>query len=423
MEEKEEKGFLPALLERKEAKAAELMAAVEASGEIAEVRALGENLKEVTRDAEDIRAQLAAAPAAPAVETRALSLSGVYGPGGGPGRAATLGEHFIEEVRDALPAALNGRNWSLTASEYATRAATDTHTAGPWAAPLLSDVDREFVREYRRPLVDDLFGSGVITGTMLTYFVEGDQEGAPGTWAEGETKEQVHFTDPEPVTEALKTIAGWVSISKPMFEDLPYVVSEINTRLLYALALKREQQLMDGDGTGNNLKGLLRRDGLLEEYAGWAGDWADALYRAVARVQEETGYSADGVIINPADYQRLRLSKDANGQYFGGGLFGGAYGTSGLAWEPPIWGLRTVVSAAVPAGTAVVGAFAQCATVYSKGGVSVTSTDSHAENFVKNVVVVLAEERLAFAVRVPKAFCKVELNPMEAPHAGAGADG
>jgi hypothetical protein len=83
----------------------------------------------------------------------------------------------------------------------------------------------------------------------------------------------------------------------------------------------------------------------------------DLIFKAITAVQEVTGFAADGIVINPADYQAIRLSKDSNGQYFGGGFFAGQYGNGGIMQNPSLWGLRTVVSASIPKGTVVVGAF------------------------------------------------------------------
>ena len=154
---------------------------------------------------------------------------------------------------------------------------------------------------------------------------------------------------------------------------------------------------------------LLNRSGIQTETVSAAGDEADALFRAITKVSTATGLTADGILISPADYQKLRLSKDSNGQYFGGGFFSGQYGQGGVQEQPPLWGLRTVVSPAVSVGTAVVGAFTQGATVYRKGGVRVESTNSHASDFTSNLVTIRAEERLALAVRKPAAFVKVTL--------------
>ena len=138
---------------------------------------------------------------------------------------------------------------------------------------------------------------------------------------------------------------------------------------------------------------------------------ADVLFRATTAIETASGFPADGIVINPSDYQSLRLAKDANNQYFGGGFFTGQYGNGGILEKPPVWGLRTVVTPAVAAGTALVANFSQAATLYRKGGVRVESTNSHSDDFTNNLVTTRAEARLALAVRRPLAFAKVTLTP------------
>jgi HK97 family phage major capsid protein len=196
-----------------------------------------------------------------------------------------------------------------------------------------------------------------------------------------------------------------------MLDDLPYLVSEINSRLLYDLGLFEEDQLLNGNGTSPNLRGLLQRSGIQTETGAAGGaDNLDAIFRAATKVQTATGLNADGIVIHPTDYQVFRLKKDGNQQYYAGGPFTGAYGNSGgVPIQPALWGLPTVVTAAIAAGTVLVGAFGQSTTVYRKGGVTVSSTNSNVNDFEKNLVTVRAEERLALAVRVPAALVKVTL--------------
>jgi len=316
----------------------------------------------------------------------------------------SLGQWFVKHAGMRL----KDRTPGLTVATPAFKAASDTQTEG-WAGALLQTVEKELVTGYRRPLVSDLFSTGSISGTSITYYVEGAREGNVGTVGEAALKPQLHYADPTPVTETVKEIAGWISLSELMLDDLDFVVSEINNRLLYDLALAEEQQLLNGDGSGTNLTGLLERDGV-QTLAATSATLADSLFAARTNVQLATGLAADGILINPADYQTLRLAKDGNGQYFGGGYFGGQYGQGGLVEEPPIWGLRTVVSPAVAQGTVIAGAFKQGATVYRKGGINVLSTNSNADDFVKDKVTIRATERLAFVVRRPSAFVNITIS-------------
>ncbi|MDN6233897.1 MAG: phage major capsid protein, partial [Bifidobacterium crudilactis] len=196
-----------------------------------------------------------------------------------------------------------------------------------------------------------------------------------------------------------------------MAEDADYVVSEINSTALYDLQLREELALLSGDGTSNSIKGVLKRDGIqtvANVSKGTISD-PDLIFKGISAVQEVTGFAADGIVINPADYQAIRLSKDSNGQYFGGGFFAGQYGNGGIMQNPSLWGLRTVVSASIPKGTVAVGAFAIAAKVFRKGGVRIESTNSHGDNFTNDQITVRLRERLGLQVKYPAAIAKVTL--------------
>jgi len=331
------------------------------------------------------------------------------------GPAKSLGEHFVKTVgQEGLSRVKTVGGATVSAPEWSpnAKAATDTQATPASLAPWLTTFDRTVVRAFRRPVISDLLGQGTLgpSSNAVSYLVEGAVEGSLATVAEGGAKPQFHLTDPTTRTDALKKIAGFLKFTDEMAEDADFWVSEINQRGLYLLALAEENQLLNGDGSGNNVLGLLNRSGIQTEAAANNTDNADAIYRALAKVQTATGLTADGIAINPIDYQALRLRKDGNGQYFGGGFFQGQYGNGDIEWQPPLWGISTIVTAAVAAGTVAVAAFNTASTVYRKGGVRVESTNSHASDFTNNLITTRIEERVALANRIPAATVKVTLS-------------
>lgn len=326
-----------------------------------------------------------------------------------PASARSLGEHFAKSVGSEGFANLRAKGgYTVSAPEF--KASTDPHLIPSSVLPAITEFDTTVARGFRRPSVADLMGSGTLSGNAITYLVEGAVEGAFTTVAEGGQKPQIHIADPTVVTDSLKKIAAWFDTSDEMTEDIEFWISEVNNRGLYLLSMFEEAQLLNGNGTGSNINGVLNRAGVQTVTQGANPDSAqDAIFRALTAVQTATGLTADGIVINPADYQTLRLSKDANGQYFGGGFFSGEYGNGGVQFQPPLWGIPTVVSAAVPAKTVAVGAFKAATTVYRKGGVRVESTNSDLGKFTKNLITTRIEERVALAVRQPAAIVKVTL--------------
>lgn len=317
--------------------------------------------------------------------------------------AASLGEHFIRSVRAAGLKA-GDRIPGLSTPEF--RAAGDPITTGTdLTTP--DTVQRVVSGEAWVPTIASLFAQGQISGTGLRYFQETPIEGDFEAVAENGLKPQLSMGY-APVQETLAKIAGYVKESDEFLEDLPFLASVTNGRLLRRLAQREEDMLLNGTGTDPELRGLLNRTGLQTTAAADTSDNMAALFRAAMAVQTVTGLVADGIVINPADYQTLRLATDANGQFLAGGPFTGAYGNSGgVVFQPPIWGIRTVVSAAVPVGTAIVGAFGTAGMIFRKGGVRVEVANQNENDFVHNRVTLRAEERLGLAVYVPAAFNRV----------------
>lgn len=299
---------------------------------------------------------------------------------------------------------------------------TNYKTAGdPMAKPAdvdaaLADVQERLYEGYRRRLVvADLFGQETTTRGAVTYFVEApdtDTEGKPAFTAEGAKKPGVTFGDPEPVTESVRKLASWYKETDEMLDDLPWLATSINNRGIYLHQVTKEDALLNGDGSGNNIRGVLNRTGILtEQTAAGEANVADALFRGMTKVETTSGFDADAIVINPTDYQNLRLAKDSDNQYYGGGFFAGPYGNGQILAKPPIWGLTTVVTPAIAAGTALVGAFKLGGAVISRKGLTVEMANTNEDDFLSNRIVIRIEERLALAIRYPSAFCKVTVAP------------
>ncbi|MDR3363902.1 MAG: phage major capsid protein [Clostridiales Family XIII bacterium] len=423
------KNYLNTLLAARRGKLEEVKAQGRGSADAEEVRALLAQAAEIegeirgaqeqldgieAREAQEAADASAAAAALAASDRQAEENGRGFSPfGANPltpqARGESLGAYFTREAGGRLGELIGGTG-SIALSEYRgaaeRRGASDPQLAAPYSL-LLNEVDPNVVAGFRRPTVTGLFGQGSISGQSITYYVEGAAEGAPGAKAEGAAASQVHFADPVANTDGLSTIGGFIKFSREMAEDLPFIQSEIDSRLLYMVELARESQVLNGDGASPNLKGLFNRDGLgVLPYANAGAFSPDLVLSAIAQIRS-TGLEPDGVVINPADYLKWRLLKDGNGQYLGGGPFANQYGQGGIIIEPPLWATNTVVTPAIPEGTVLVGAFKLGGTVYGKGGIRLEATNSHDEDFVKGLITLRADVRNALAVRKPSAFVKI----------------
>ena len=305
--------------------------------------------------------------------------------------ANTLGEFAAEVIKEK--GANAHEKFNIVTPLFKSAAPMTTPSSIGYA---LADYDKNIVEQPRRPLmVADLFGSETISGNALTYYVESATiEGGVSTVAEGAEKPLTSFGDPTAKTVSLVKIAAHYKESDELIEDAPWLASSINNRGIYLHKKYVEDFLIS---TLSGTSGL-----------GTSSDaTADGIFKAMMTVQENSGFAADAIVINPADYQKLRLAKDGMGQYYGGGFFYGEYGNGEFIEQPRLWGLRTVVSSAVSAGTCYVGAFKLGASVVRKGGMAVNIANQNEDDFIKNLVTIVIEERLALAVRYPAAFVKI----------------
>jgi HK97 family phage major capsid protein len=331
--------------------------------------------------------------------------------------ADTLGEHFVKSKAYATLKSYSGERFTVSAPEYEMKASTFV-TGGPALTGLTQTQYGQVVGyPLERPTVASLLSQGQLAATSLTYYVQtsaaASASGGFATVAEAGVKPQLGFSF-SPTTETLHKIAGWYAISDEAITDTPYLRSVIDGQLMVRLALAEEQQLLTASGGGNDMTGLLNRSiqsvaasGVTTASGGFGLNNLVALLNAQTLIQTATFLQPNGLVINPFDYQKLRLATDANAQLYGGGPFTGAYGNSGLPNNPEIWGYRTVVTTAIPQGTGLVGNFSVGAQMFRKGGVRVDSTNTDQDDFIHNIVKVRAEERLLLAVYQPLAFCKV----------------
>lgn len=279
------------------------------------------------------------------------------------------------------------------------KAATDTVTA-----PTIPTVSQRVAEIAYRLGVRDLFPEEAISGNSYTYFRMGATDlpdSFDGTTSQGNEKPQIHPTY-SAVTAALVKKACHLKETDELLNDAPYLESVVRGRGVYELRKVIEAYLVST---------ILGTSGI--DVTVNSGISFDNLLKAKMAVQGNTGYDADAIIINPADLQTLLLTKDGAGgsvgQYFMGGPAYAPYGNGAYGAYLPIWGMKVVATSAIAQGTALVGAFASCASIITKAGEGfrVEVANQNEDDFVKNMITVRIEERLLAAVRLPSGFAKV----------------
>lgn len=322
--------------------------------------------------------------------------SGVQHVGGSDAiHAKSVGEYYVKSMQMA---GFDVKSAIAHGYEVECKANTDTNVEGAPSAgytPYLTQTDTEPARPYQRPLVvADLFSTGAITGTVLQYPVFDKLEGNAKMVEETGAAPQVHWKDPTWKQDKIGKVASFFGISEDMMDDLSWVIGEINDAAQYDLKLQEETQLLSGGGTENNLTGLFNRE--IQTMDKDELSDADRLSKAALQITTTTNFQADAYVMNPLDFWKLTIAKDANGNYLN--LTDGA----------KLWNIPTVATAAITEGTALVGAF-KSAKVLRKGGLVVKMTDSDTNDFLHFKQKCRVSERLGLQVKYPKAFVKVTL--------------
>lgn len=259
-----------------------------------------------------------------------------------------------------------------------------------------------FVEQPHRDLVfADLFSAETFSGNtnQMEIAVEEPIEGDFAVVAEKGEKPQITW-DYTTKTVGIEKIAGFLKMSDEFLEDEARFVTFVNGRLRYRLGVKEEDYLV-GKLLGTSGLQTLTYDPTEDRGI------AEAILKAQTLIGINTDYKPDAVVLNPSDFEALRLVTDSNGQYYGGGFFTGEYGNGAINQAGSIWGLKIYVSSAIDAGTVIVGDFKGAASVIRKGGVRMDVTNSNEDDFTHNLVACRLEERVGIAVYVPAAFCVI----------------
>lgn len=255
--------------------------------------------------------------------------------------------------------------------------------------------------------VADLFAPGTTTSTTVRYLEEVSETNAAAGTAEGGAKPESTIVF-DSVDAVVGKIATFLPVSDEMLEDVDQMESFLNERLGLFVRRTEDSDLLNGSGAPT-VKGILQFSGIQSNSAlGLDVDSSiDAIFRAMTAVRVTGLYEPDGIVINPTDWASIRLMKDQNKQYYGGGPFTGAYGGGGGIAGDNLWGLPVVSTTAIAQGTCLVGAFRTAAQIFRKRGLTVEMSNSHNDFFQKDLTAIRAEIREALAVYRQLAFFKI----------------
>ncbi|HSH57782.1 MAG TPA: phage major capsid protein [Halomonas sp.] len=324
--------------------------------------------------------------------------------GGSASRPKTAGE-IVAESEDFQAFAAGGRGSSVRIGVQAA-VTSDAASAGDLIEP--QRVPGIVAPPEQRLFIRDLLNWGRTGSNSIEYVKETGFTNSADVVSEnpsdGKPESDLTF-DAESASVA--TIAHWLQASKQVLADAGMLQAYINGRLMYGLKLKEEKQLLKGSGVGLNIEGVYTQ---ASSYSNpgvtvQAETQIDRLRLALLQVTLAE-YDADGIVLNPVDWAAIELIKTTDNAY----LFATPRGLA----APGLWGRPVVATQSMDAGDFLTGAFRMGAQGWDREDASITVSTQDRDNFIKNMVTILCEERVGLTVFRPEAFVKGDFDGLPA---------
>lgn len=259
-----------------------------------------------------------------------------------------------------------------------------------------SDRETAIVSLPRRQMtIRQLLTQGRTTSNLVEYAKQTTRTNNAAMTSEGAQKPESDYVW-DRADAPVRTLAHFVHVSRQAMDDAAQLQTEIDGELRYGLDLVEEQQLLKGDGTGQNLSGLVTEATAYSAAFAISGATMIDVLRLAVLQSSLAEYPATGIVLHPTDWARIELLKDGENRY----LWANPRGMS----VPGMWGLPVIDTQSMDEDEFLVGAFMAAATIYDRMDAEVLISSEDRDNFIKNMLTVRAEKRLALAVKRPAAL-------------------
>ena len=235
------------------------------------------------------------------------------------------------------------------------------------------------------------------TAGAIDWIRETGYTNAADVVAEGDAKPESAITF-ENKSNTIKTIAHWIPVTKQILADAPGLQAYIDSKLIYGLYLKEDDELLYGTGEDGDIHGITT-DEDVQTYNWSDGTVRDTKLDAIRRAMTKAYlayYPVNGIVLHPSDWEDIELLKGSQGHYIWVNVVVGG--------QERIWRTPVVISAALQKGTFITGAFDLGATLWDRQEVTISVSGSHSDFFIKNKLAILCEERVELTVERPESF-------------------
>ena len=258
----------------------------------------------------------------------------------------------------------------------------------------LSQLEQGVTRIVRRmPFLRQIINAGTTASKYITYIEQALPEGGADMTAEGGAKSQADFDLVERQSVTQK-VTAFIKVSKEMITDLPFMQNEINTELMELVALKLDSQILSGDGTGNNLVGIL------QNATAWAaGSFAvsvplanelDVIRVAMSQINTLL-FEANYILMHPTDIAKFDVNKTSAGEYTQPMIYTDASGVKRYN------GVEIISNTGIAVGTFLVGDFSK-SNLRMREDMNIQVGYVN-DDFTKNLFTILCEARATHYVK------------------------
>lgn len=249
-----------------------------------------------------------------------------------------------------------------------------------------------------RPIqVADLIPQVETTQSAVQYMEETTYTNAAAETPEAAEYPEANLAFTEQ-SSMVRKLAVFLPVTDEQLEDVPQMRGYVDNRLPFMVRQRLDLQILAGNGTAPNLRGILNTAGIQTQARG-TDPIPDAVYKAMVNVEVVGQAMTNAVVFNPLDWQKVRLLRTADGLYI--------WGNPSDAGPERIWGLQVARAQALTAGSALLGDFANFAQLAVRRGIETQVSNSHSDYFRKGLQALRADMRAALVIFRPAAFSRV----------------
>jgi hypothetical protein len=187
----------------------------------------------------------------------------------------------------------------------------------PGATPWIQDVRNDLIiTPYNRVWLSDILPHGTSTGNSILFPKENGGEGGVAPWVNpAADKAQVDF-DLTSQAAFFKWLAGWVVVDREMLDDIPWLITYLQSKLLISYKTAENNFILNGTSDTNPVTGILTAA------TAYNGTYTNAVDRVIdagyGQIVEDTHefYQPTHTLLNPRTAVQLGLNKaTGSGEY------------------------------------------------------------------------------------------------------------